>query len=932
MSNKNAQTSIPALILTLFPIPPRALSEQIYDEIRKKIQEIWKSTERKVKFQIREQKFNKNNQDVRFSSNFYNNLHSKLETLKEARKNHFRTGSVTPHWWPTTDDIYLGNRVPANLHSFCIRDKTILFSIKDTTPEETVEYSLKKKFYFLSQTPIEQTGSLIRIYFQFRPLKEKEKDKFGKQPKQKLINKITLKTLRELFNTLTIQENIVSALLETLEFHLFLFTLRNDPIILHKNLSDHYTNVIGKFLRNDPKVIPQINLGLKKGNLMNDVPFRQIEAKFFQDIVALLFSYEEFLASVWSKKSFVTQTEYIISLNKLSEWIGKDFNDKIIGEILSNKNQLKEWASLYQTDLIAIKAQLKSSNQENSLPLDTRHFNADFKWRLLSALPEVPIHDLLDGYVYRSDNWYALNSLKSMWQGKIKCIYIDPPYNTGNEDFIYKDNYSRFQWMVMLRNRLEVAKTYLSEDGVIIISINDNEMANLKLLLDEIFENNSIGPIIVQTNPRGRTLDMHLAKTHEYLLIYALNKDQSTTLFKIPKNEDQLAEYNKIDEKGRKYRLIELRNRNPRFNRKNRPNLYYPLYTNVTLNQISVKKSEEFPIEILPKTSRNLDDCWTWSKEKTLANLDLLVSKRVTTGAWRVFRRSYLDDRGESSTTKEKSIWMERSLSNERGREQLRDLFGRHIHDYPKSVDYIERIIQLATKDKHVVMDFFAGSGTTAQAVMRVNQEKRTTIKFILIEKSNQFKNVILPRIKKLSYSQQWKNGAPLDKTGQSVFIQYQELEQPMEEVFPKANLARILPKTSLKYSISNLKLQFDVPIFVMPFNLISNSEIMNIRKINEIDIVYTCNLLLGLNPSSIRFMKCNDIDYLIIIGSNNEQRISIIWRKSDNLNEKDDLDILTNIVSDMECDQIYVNNPPKGEKYNSNKSIFDLIKSNVSE
>jgi adenine-specific DNA-methyltransferase len=386
-----------------------------------------------------------------------------------------------------------------------------------------------------------------------------------------------------------------------------------------------------------------------------------------------------------------------------------------------------------------------------------------------------------------------------MWEGKVKCIYLDPPYNTGNDDFIYKDSFSRYEWMVMMRNRLELAESYLSEDGVIIISIDDNEMYNLKLLMDEIFGNNSIGPIIVQTNPRGRTLDKHLAKTHEYLLIYAINRDHINTLFKIPKNENQLAEYNKVDDKGRVYRLIELRNRNPRFNRTNRPNLYYPLYTNESTNQISLTRSPNYPVEILPKTSRNSDDCWTWSKEKTFANLKLLTSKKVSTGAWRVFRKNYLDKKGESSRTKEKSIWTESSLSNERGREQLRDLFGLHTHDYPKSVDYIERIIQLATDDNQVIMDFFAGSGTTAHAIMHSNQKNHTKNRFILIEKSNQFNNVILPRIKKLAYSYHWKDGCPIDQNGQGVFIQYQIIEQPMEDVFTKQNLAIFLNREGSK-------------------------------------------------------------------------------------------------------------------------------------
>ena len=784
MSKQNPQASIQSLILSLFPVHPRAINEQIFNEITTTIKEIWKSTEIKILSKLQSQNNKDSVQDKLVLELFIENLQRKIESLKEARKNHFRAGGLALEWWPSPDDIYLSNRVPAFYHTFRIQKKSIEFVLNATLPENLVKRYPKKKYYLLAEEPIEQKESSIQISFQLRPLGEKEAKKFDKQPKQELINKSTLNTIKYWLDENHIQVDTESTFLETFSFHLSLFTQKNDPIILYKNILDYFTDFIDRMVINDSKDMTHSKVHISIEKNLDSTPFRQIEYLFFQEIVTLLAKFEDFLISIWSKKCFITQTDYIISLDKLVDWAGRDFVENISESILSNKKQMREWAQLYKINMDRLKLQMISSDSQESLPLDTAYFNTAFKKKLLNALPDNSFKDLLDGYVYKSDNWYALNSLQDLWRGKIKCIYIDPPYNTGNDDFLYKDNFSRFEWMVMLRNRLEVAKTYLSEDGVIIISIDDNEMSNLKLLLDELFEENLIGPIIVQTNPRGRTLDKHLAKTHEYLLIYALDKDHVNTLYKIPKNKEQLAEYNKVDDEGKVYRLIELRNRNPRFNRINRPNLYYPLYTNLISDRISLTQSDEYPIEILPKTSQNIDDCWTWSREKAHENLHLLVSKKVSTGAWRVFRRSYLDKKGESSKTKEKSIWMEGSLSNERGREQLRDLFGSHIHDYPKSVDYIERIINLATDDHHFVLDFFAGSGTTAHAIMQSNHKNQTKNKFILIEKSNQFENVILPRIKKLSYSYNWKDGSSIDKNGQGIFIQYQILEQPMEEAF----------------------------------------------------------------------------------------------------------------------------------------------------
>ncbi len=812
MSQENPQASINSLILTLFPIHPRALNEQVNTHIFSEIQKILETFDHEFHEIFQALPHQNQSQVTKIKAIFYENIIKIIEELKQARKRQFRYKNHSVAWWPSPDEIFLSNQIPACSHAFIVQEETFFFVLKESNPYENIKNSRKKKYYFLSKKPIQQSKSLITIFFQFRSPNKVEDSKFGKFPKQEQINAEILNKLNDLLKGKSYKPNPHSnSSLSILSFHLNLFTQKKEPVILYKNLCEYHNKYLMKSHSTVTETLVQRknHLGInKKVDHETLDQIKSIETSFLKKMSHLLVGFENLLISIWEKKSRITQTDYIISLDKIIKWLGRDFLANNLQLILSNAKQMNEWMNLYKIDFKSIETQVNNPNGHPLFPLDTRFFNSEFKKDLLDSLPNLPLEELLDGYVYKSDNWYALNSLQALWHNKIKCIYIDPPYNTGNEDFMYKDNFSRHEWMVMLRNRLEVAKTFLSEEGVIIISIDDNEMANLKLLLDQIFEENSIGPIIVQTNPRGRTLDKHLAKTHEYLLIYAINKEHVNTLFKIAKNEEQLAKFNKIDEKGRVYRLIELRNRNPRFNRSNRPNLFYPFYTNPKSNRVSLTFSEEYPVEILPKTSRNTDDCWTWSKEKTSEHLEILESKKVSTGAWRVFRRNYLDEGGKAATTNEKSIWIEGSLSNERGREQLRDLFGVHIHDYPKSVDYIERIVRLATADNHMIMDFFAGSGTTAHAVLAINQKKHTKNKFILIEKSNQVENVILPRIKKLSYAYDWKNGFPVNKNGQGVFIQYQRLEQPLEDFFTKIILDRFNPRTQIRYQFKGFKLQ----------------------------------------------------------------------------------------------------------------------------
>jgi len=328
--------------------------------------------------------------------------------------------------------------------------------------------------------------------------------------------------------------------------------------------------------------------------------------------------------------------------------------------------------------------------------------------------------------IIHGDNLEALKSLLPEYEGKIKCIYIDPPYNTGNEGWVYNDNVNdpkikkwleqtlkakeegktaaigiddltrHDKWLCMMYPRLKLLHKLLSNDGAIFISIDDNELFNLKLLMDEIFGvNNFIASIIAQTNPRGRTLDKYIAKTNEYILLYT-KTNSNNAIFQIPKDEEAQSEYKLKDENGN-YRLLELRNRNPVFNRQNRPNLFYPIYVEQKSGKVSLNKDDIFNVEVLPLNSKNEEGCWTWGKENTNENIKLLVGKKVSTGAWRIHRKDYFE--GTSLLTKAKSIWLDTNINHENGKEILGKIFGKTPFDFPKSVELIFNCLQIGTKN-----------------------------------------------------------------------------------------------------------------------------------------------------------------------------------------------------------------------------------------
>lgn len=354
------------------------------------------------------------------------------------------------------------------------------------------------------------------------------------------------------------------------------------------------------------------------------------------------------------------------------------------------------------------------------------------------------------------DNLEVLKLLQASYYRKIKMIYIDPPYNTGN-DFVYEDDFTdpmakykevtgqttksnpetmgryHTNWLNMMYPRLRLASNLLRDDGVIFISIDDNEVTNLRKLCDEVFgEENFVAQVVVQTNPRGRTFDRFIAKTHEYLLVYTKNIDIEG-LHEIPKSEKAIAEYTKVDEHG-KYRLLELRNRNPIFNRNNRPLMFYPIYADPNKLDVSLTKTERHVVEIYPRNSQGEDGCWTWGLERAKTYTEFLVANLANTGKWSVFRKDYLE--GTSLYTKSKALWLDKEMNHENGKEILGDLFGKTPFDFPKSIDYVKKCLQIGTfgTEPQIILDFFSGSGTTAHAVMQLNSEDNGNRQFIMVQ------------------------------------------------------------------------------------------------------------------------------------------------------------------------------------------------------
>lgn len=328
------------------------------------------------------------------------------------------------------------------------------------------------------------------------------------------------------------------------------------------------------------------------------------------------------------------------------------------------------------------------------------------------------------------DNYDALQQLLITHKEAIDVIYIDPPYGKDDMGSFAETNYenaiTRDNLLSMLYPRLSLAKELLSEDGVIFCSIDDKNQAYVKCLFDDVFEEkNFISTSIIKNNRGGRDYG-GIALQHEYLHIYSKSKRLLNEI------HEQNKEFQYKDEDGG-YNLQELRNRNIKFNEKNRPNLCYPFYVNPSkeydngLLEISLEKKEGF-IEVMPARSQGVQTVWRWGKEeKARENLNKeIFGKKNRNGGFMIVQKT------RKTTKKQRSVWDEKEFINERGTESLKEILSNNIFDYPKSPFLIKRIVEIGGHKDSIILDFFAGSGTTGQAVLELNKEDKGNRHFIL--------------------------------------------------------------------------------------------------------------------------------------------------------------------------------------------------------
>lgn len=347
-----------------------------------------------------------------------------------------------------------------------------------------------------------------------------------------------------------------------------------------------------------------------------------------------------------------------------------------------------------------------------------------------------------DNLIIKGNNLLALYTLLPNYRNKVKLVYIDPPYNTGSDSFRYNDSFNHSSWLTFMKNRLETAKELLREDGVIFVQCDDNEQAYLKILMDDIFGRDNFVSTLAWKGRGGRQDSKYIAQIHETIICFAKHiKDLSLN----KKIVDDKSAYPFFDKKTNlKYKLQLVRKWGSNSKRTDRPNLYY-----------GVKFNGKIIYPILPDGS---DGCWRWSKQKLeKAIKDNMIVKQEKNGRVELYEKIFESD-GKNETVF--TSWIEDSFSG-RGANHIQELFGERLFEYPKPEELLKIIMEMSTQESDIVLDFFAGSGTTGAVAHKMNRQ------YILVEQMDYIHELPEARLKKVIAGEQggiskdvgWKGG-----------------------------------------------------------------------------------------------------------------------------------------------------------------------------
>ncbi len=815
-------------------------------------------------------------------------------------------GEEVKLYWANHDQYYIKTGEYFKNYSFKLRNTgTVHFTLKeaDTEKDNNKEQSGKeRRFQLYGDIPFEEIDGDLNIYFTYEPTDKKTKqDKLNDQGLKTLVEVLPGKWTQELLQLKPTEKNKKRTLLE---YRLNDYTAKNSfDYFIHKDLEGFLKRELDFYIKNEILHIDDIDLDDEQ-HFQKQLLLIKALKKVAHKIIDFLAQIEDFQKKLWLKKKMVVQSDYCITLDRVDE----DFYE----EIATDEQQHREWIDLFAIDELEDYTEVLSVEFLQHHPfllLDTQFFRREFKYKLLATLPDIDAQ--CDGLLINSENFQALNLLQERYREQVKCVYIDPPYNTSENTFVYKNQYKHSSWISMINNRVNTSKNLIRKDGVLEIAIDDTELSNLRLILNNVFGNeNYLATFSVQVNPAGQNIRPNApALSHDYFLVYARNIDKSQ-INPRPLTKDELKGYSEEDKSGRYY-WDNLRRRGGNSRPTDRPNQWFPIYIHPEENRISTKSFENSK-EVWPIDPKGIKRIWRYNKEgvEKQISLDEIGLIRVS-DEWRISKKSRMPE-GKLP----KTLWYDSKYSaTSQGTRLLQNIFGESGFSYPKSLFLTKDAIYFWSDKDAITLDYFAGSGTTAHAVINLNREDEGHRKYILVEMGEYFNTVTKPRVQKVIYSDAWKNGKPTTRRGSSHCFKYMRLESYEDTL---DNL--VLEKTGIDEKMREeylLRYSLDVETresllmreaFRRPFGYTIQSTSNNELVETEVDLVETFNYLIGLQVETMEIIR----GYVVITGKTlDEKRVLVIWRDMDEHSNADLNEFCQKMrfnPLDYEFHRIYVN------------------------
>lgn len=769
-------------------------------------------------------------------------------------------GEEVKLYWANADQYYIKTTENFRDYTFIDNGKKVHFRLVDATTEKNNNKETdtsKREFMLYKETPerpelktIEEINGELVIRFVYDIPNDKKVNWF--QANLAAISDAIAKKFKDWYHLLAPVPGGKKEARTVLEKHLSAYVAKNTfDYFIHKDLRGFLTRELDFFIKSEVIHLDDIDTTDEKRADSYLAKVRAIK-RVGKIIIDFLAQIEDFQKKLWLKKKFVVDTNWCITLDRVDE--------KFYPEIIENEAQIAEWREMYaiheiEGNLTTVgysePLTIEFLRQNKNLVLDTRHFSADFKERLIASIDNLD--EQTGGLLIHSENFQALRMLTEKYREQIKCVYIDPPYNAQSSEILYKNTFKHSSWLSLMENRLSASLPLLRKDFVYISAIDEVEQERLGLLLRDIFSDGlAVTAVTIVHNPSGQQGD-NFSSTHEY------------AYFVYPVPGRSIAE--QIREDPKEWDIRNFRDVTGEESlRTAAKTCFYPILVKdekiigfgdvCDINyhpEMNVVRPDGI-IEVYPIDPQGIERKWRFARDTVESIQDQLFVTYIK-------KRGVYDIKRIKKAFNYKTVWQAAKYSaNNYGTQLLNQILGYQLFSYPKSIYTVIDCVSAGLNGykNTIILDYFAGSGTTGNAVINLNREDGGKRKYILVEMGEYFYTVTLPRMKKVIYSADWKNGKPQNRnTGISHIMKYISLES-YEDTLSNIELDDDKHQLAMKfgdeymihymfdYEAKESMLSLDA--FNTPFSyklkIIENNE----TKLKTVDLCETFNYLIGLS------------------------------------------------------------------------------------